>query len=270
MICWGHDCEHREGRYGRHPGDPYYYGRCRSGRRWFWVAGDLGRALDHDGYRPERGWEDTEGQALAAARAAVERLAGGQPGYASFRAGWATTELKRVNAERRRNRPDPGTSDAKPVEYLYAHNTWRCDNGYGRCPCRDLPAREAWQHHLIPYRITKKTAKRIYYIRREPHRDGQVISTDELEIGYVDRQKLEADGEVSNRGVHWSQDDSHLYATTDPPEWWNPWRSAWSTETATLSQLRKEMADAHPDRGGDRDRFMAARARYLAAKGATR
>lgn len=265
MICFEDDCEHREGRYD-HPGDYYWYGRCRSGRRWFWAAVSITQSLRRDDYADlaEVGWEDTEDQALAAARAAVEKLADGQPGHAGFRAGFAATELKRVNAKRRRDRPDPGTSDAKPVEHLYARNRYSCDSDYQRCPCHDLPAREAWQYHLISFRITKKTAKRIYYVRRE----SRVV--DELEVGFVDRQKLEADGEVRNRGVHWSQHDSTLYATTDPPEWWNPWRSALSTETATLSQLRQEMADAHPDRGGDRDRFMAARDRYLAAKGAAR
>ena len=270
MICFHEPRDRCDGQFDdwHREADLYHYGRCRSGRRWFWAAVEVNFAVDD--YQPEHGWEDTEDEARAAARVAVERLAGGRPGVAFFSAGFATDELKRVNAERRRNRPDPGTSDAKPVEYLYGHNTWDCDTEgrIDRCPCHDLPRREAWQFHLVPFRVTKKTVKRIYYVRREPHRVGQVFSTDELAIGFVDRRKLEADGEVRNRGVHWSQVDSHLYATTDPPEWWQRWRPAESM--VDVSRLRVEMADAHPDRGGTAEGFMVARRRYLQAKGLVR
>jgi len=47
------------------------WGRCRSGRRWFWAVPDF------DGPR-EHGWADTEERAVNAAEAAVERLAGGR------------------------------------------------------------------------------------------------------------------------------------------------------------------------------------------------
>jgi len=47
------------------------WGRCRSGRRWFWAARDF------DGPR-EHGWADSEELAVSAAEAAVERLAGGR------------------------------------------------------------------------------------------------------------------------------------------------------------------------------------------------
>jgi hypothetical protein len=264
VICFEDDCEHREGRYGHHPGDLYCYGRCRSGRRWFWAVVEP-YPKDQDEMRTEHGWADTEDRALVDARAAVERLIDGRPGVAVFRVGFASEELKRVNAERRWYRPDPGTSDAWPVEYLYARDRYGCDDSgdyYGPCPCRALPRQEAWQYHLVPFRITKKTAKRIYYVRRESRH------ADELEVGFVDRQKLEVDGEVSNRGVHWSQVDSHLYAATDPPEGWQRWRPAEST--VELSRLRVEMADAHPDRGGSAAAFMEARRRYLLAKGLVR
>lgn len=59
-------------------------GRCRSGKRWFWVAAELYADVPHKCDDPacvyggphEYGWEDTEEAALASMRAAVVRLGG--------------------------------------------------------------------------------------------------------------------------------------------------------------------------------------------------
>jgi hypothetical protein len=225
---------------------------------------------DQDEMWTECGWVDAEGDALASAQVVMDRLAGGEPFQAVLMHGFATDELKRVNAERRRNRPAPDTDEVRPVEYLYGHDTMECGRGVEPCSCYELPAREAWQHHLVPFRITKKTARRIYYVRHEPHRDGQVFVGGDLEIGFVDRQKFEADGKVRRKGAGWWVADSTLYATTDPPEWWRPGRPAEPELELELSRLRVEMADAHPDRGGTAEGFMEARRRYLQAKGLVR
>ena len=92
------------------------------------------------------------------------------------------------------------------IEYLYAR-------AYGG---RDSS--------LIRFRITKRTAKRVYYLRKEEIVDarGELIETfggiilisgkDDV-VSFVDRQKLEADGKVCNRGVHPANADRHLYAS---------------------------------------------------------
>jgi hypothetical protein len=156
-------------------------------------------------------------------------------------------------------------SAPRPVEYLYGHDTLMCGFDGNDCDCYGLHGRELWEYHLVRYRVTKKTAKRIYYVRSEPRRNRQVIVMDDLKIGFVDRQKLEADGEVTRKSAGWWTADFTLYATTDPPEWWE--RSYPDKPKPDVSQLRREMADAHPDRGGTRETFEAARSRYLVAKG---
>jgi hypothetical protein len=88
-------------------------------------------------------------------------------------------------------------------EYLYGH-TWGGEDYDGR-PCR--------------FRIVKRTAKRIFYITKEEDIDEHgnlidysdiVVDTTPETIGYVDRQKLEADGEVRNYSHGWWAPDFHL------------------------------------------------------------
>lgn len=208
------------------------YGRCRSGRRWFWAV----RWFDYksDGERAH-GWTDTQDSALTEARAAVARIAAGRPATAYMSHGEATRELKALNAERRKARPASATGDTTVVEYLYGQ-WWDS---------------EELVHHLVTFRITRKTPKRIYYVRRE--------RGDDVEIGFVDRHALETTGEVHNRGAGgWWAADFHLYAV--PPE---PAKHA--SAAPDLAALRTAMADAHPDRGGTSEAFIAARTRYKRA-----
>lgn len=95
-------------------------------------------------------------------------------------------------------------------------------------------------YEVLSCPITKTTAKRIYFLVR-----GRSY--------FVVRADFDTDGHVWHRPLH-----DQLYLT--PPE--IPGRP----KPKSIPELRREMADAHPDRGGDRDTFMAARARYLAAK----
>jgi hypothetical protein len=77
---------------------------------------------------------------------------------------------------------------------------------------------------------------------------------------FIDRSAFDADGNAHHRGL---RELLHLTRPEIPGGGTRP-------EPKTISELRREMADAHPDRGGDRDAFMAARGRYLAAKARSR
>jgi hypothetical protein len=235
------------------------YGRCRSGRRWFWSACLWSKPGSGFLDEPEWlfGWEDAEQQALEAARAAVIRLAAGNKAVANYVVFYASDKLKQLNSAKRRQRPAPDTSDTRQVEYLYGH-TMGGEETNG-CPVR--------------FRITKKTAKRIYYVRQEEEIDkhGEPVdypwikstSDDDDVIGYVNRQKLEADGSVYNKGVHWCRPDWHLYASL---EGLLGDRYQHRNDQPDIHQLKAEMAAAHPDRGGTSAAFIEARARYIAAR----
>ncbi|MCP9209630.1 hypothetical protein [Streptomyces cucumeris] len=78
------------------------------------------------------------------------------------------------------------------AEYLYG-----IESGY-------FDSHDVWQSaQVVSFRITKKTPKRIYYLRLAcgPHE----------EIGYVNRRKLEADGEIRCRSRCSGEPDSRLY-----------------------------------------------------------
>ncbi|MGP3686505.1 WhiB family transcriptional regulator [Streptomyces sp. IBSNAI002] len=87
----------------------------------------------------------------------------------------------------RRPAPAPG-----PAEYLYGIEPghWEGENTW-------VPAR------VVRFPITRKTPKRIYYVRRD---DPQTP-----EIGNVDRQRIEADGDVYRVSSGWWEADSRLY-----------------------------------------------------------
>lgn len=129
------------------------------------------------------------------------------------------------------------TTTLDPVEYLYGTLVYFNDEN-------------EWVRRVISHRITKRTAKRIYYRRARTGR-----------VGFVDRATLEAEDVVTNRGRgHW-EDDHQLYATHGAA------LAAITPDPGpTLQELRREMADAHPDRGGEHETFLAARARYETAK----
>lgn len=122
-------------------------------------------------------------------------------------------------------------ADVAATEYLYELWDANWDDG----PMGN------WQ--IFKHEITKKTAKRIYFT----YGNGR--------SGYVDRQKLEAAGEIYHgytlRRLHLA-----------PPE--IPHQS----KPLALPELRKAMAAAHPDRGGTDAGFIAARQRYERARDA--
>ena len=182
----------------------FRYGRCKSGRQWFWcVSAWGGETLG------EHGWADTEERALLDGTAAIKRIATGRRVIAYYSHGYASFKLKKINAEKRKARPPSDATDSKLIEYLYGH-TYGGEDSNG---------------HPVRFKIVKKTAKRIYYLRKEEEIDehGHPVehefirstSDSDNDIGFVDRQKLEADGEVYNHGRHWSYEDYHLYASLE-------------------------------------------------------
>jgi hypothetical protein len=98
-----------------------------------------------------------------------------------------------------------------------------------------------WQ--ILQHPITKKTAKRIYF----------TYSTGGHRAGCIDRQRIEADGEIYHGYTL-----RRLHLT--PPE--IPGRP----KQPSLAELKAAMADALPDRGGCDVAFIAARARYEKAR----
>lgn len=125
------------------------------------------------------------------------------------------------------------------TEYLYGVDSTVSDD-----------ARFYQRPRVVRFRITKKTAKRIYYVASEDWEPRP-------RIGFVDRQRIEADGEIYLRNRHWSAPDFHLYL--NPPE-------IQQQDKPDLASLRAAMAAAHPDRGGSDEEFIAARSAYERAR----
>ncbi|MFL1904805.1 hypothetical protein ACJWDR_37730 [Streptomyces tauricus] len=120
------------------------------------------------------------------------------------------------------------TTQPATTEYLYELWDANWDDGpFGN-----------WQ--ILKHEITKKTPKRIYF-----DRNGHP--------GFVDRQKIEADGEVRHG---YTRRLLHLA----PPE------IPHQPKPPSLGELKQAMADAHPDRGGTDEAFIAARKRYESAR----
>ncbi|MFE7754289.1 hypothetical protein [Streptomyces sp. NPDC057429] len=100
-------------------------------------------------------------------------------------------------------------------------------------------------YKVLAHPVTRKTARRIYFTRNG-HR-----------AGFVDRRRIEADGEVFYRPLARTL---HL----NPPE------IPSQPKPPSLLELKRAMANAHPDRPeGTHEAFIAARARYEQARAAT-
>lgn len=125
-------------------------------------------------------------------------------------------------------------AEPTPAEFLYELWDANWDDG------------PLGNYQVLAHPITKKTARRIYF----------TYSTGGHRAGFVDRQRIEADGEVYHGYTR-----RRLHLT--PPE--IPARS----KPQTLAELKAAMADAHPDRGGTDEAFIAARQRYERARALT-
>src|SRR4051812_36402166 len=107
---------HGEKRLGQY--ETALFGRCRSGKRWFWSA---------QKFREEAiyGWADTEEQAMTAVMGAVRSLKTTPFMKAVSVHGHARDNLTQVNEAKRRLRPAPDTSDLKAAEYLYTRRGYK-------------------------------------------------------------------------------------------------------------------------------------------------
>jgi hypothetical protein len=237
-ICWHVPYDKcRE----KHDGaDLILYGRCRSGKRWFWAAGYHSEDECH-------GWADTEEQALSRVRSYIEGMANGNSVIAFRNEGKASHVLRDINEAKRKSRPAPNASDSRAVEFIYSY-------------------------HGTKFRITKKTAKRIFYVKVEDtHYRGEgecgIHEVNDLELGYIDRRKV---FEKRHDG-----DDYDIAVTIGSRKWRYcrcffleppPPRKRTHESTPDLRKLKAEMAAAHPDKGGTCDAFREARERYVAAR----
>lgn len=97
------------------------------------------------------------------------------------------------------------------------------------------------------YPITKVTAKRIYF------RDNTVRQREH----FIGRATFHADDRGDTVAYH--QRLRELLYLNEPTWHLKP-------KPKSIADLRREMADAHPDRGGDRHSFTEARRRYLQAR----
>lgn len=274
------------------------YGRCKSGKRWFWVA----EAWNYDGitcecgepgcpgFPHEHGWEGTEEQAVRAMSEAVARLGGEfrtrgcYPGNAPGRAGQAANALKRINAARKAARPAKGEETrGAPVEYLYAPN-FHYD---------DMDGQRRWVSE-IP--VAKKTPRRIYfdnsgsYDRFEGTHTLAYFSREEFESdtrctgkrgyqpdgSYIEKcphgrygDHGEAAGEIQLGISHYT--NYHLFATREAAEDYlysgerqreRERQQKRKQAAPDIKVLRRAMAAAHPDRGGTNEEFIAAREQY--------
>ena len=175
LICW-HDrprwgCGHFSG--GRD--DAFIrWGRCRTGRRWFWTAAEILQAPTEQDIDDTvlHGSADTEGEALSAACEAVAQIAAGRPAVAELRHGDASRLLQTLNARRRAARPDSGETSAAAVEYVYGTRYYVPDDAL-------LPE----VREVVRYRVTRKTPRRVYYARSQSGRETGGT-------GYVSRKLL--------------------------------------------------------------------------------
>ena len=232
------------------------FGRCRSGQRWFWTG-----FLLHEEER-RSGFADSEEEAIAAVRAALCEMKTRPLMFADFSAGLASEALKRINAEKRRLRPEADGSEAKTVEYLYAHEY--CWNDGYLCPCQSLGGEDRVLYHTVKFQIVRKTKQRIYYCKdRSDLLEKGFWRSNHRGTGYVGRQKIEADGSVWDLRGRYGRHDLYLsleHLLGDCLKWMHV------PDTPNLLELKAEMAAAHPDRGGSNQAFIAARARYVAAR----
>jgi hypothetical protein len=167
----------------------------------------------------------------------------------------------------------PNADDAATVEYLYVPCVGVRHNGY-RAETR------RWVQE-VP--IVKKTAKWIYYASDSWNRREAIVSP-----GCISREQFEADtrsgprGEGRGRhgypaGVIPVPGDDHrpgsagplFFATREAAEEdlfrgkREQARRA-AREAALRKELRRAVADSHPDRGGTVDQFIEAHRRYQA------
>jgi hypothetical protein len=129
--------------------------------------------------------------------------------------------------------------DLLAVEYLYAI---QAEHHQGDDNRFYVPKK------VITFRVTRKTPKRIYYVRSEHRGD----------IGYIDRQQIEAVGEIWRKSAGWWEPDARLYLQPPVLDVYAP--------APDLAELKAAMRTAHLDMGGSQEAFLEAHERYERAR----
>ena len=235
-VCWHEDLRDRCPKNHRDD-DFIIYGRCKSGKRWFWSAAShfwKQKTGDVEVY----GWADTEEQALSDVRDAVYSMADGRSVIAGRKEKYTSMKLQEINAVKKAARPAPDVSDSRAVEYLYDY--W----GSKR------------------YRITKRTKERVYYVEQEPTYRNAGEWKSEF-AGWVDSKPLR---------TRFTPKTKVFEKRLKDYEWRDLFLEPRRPETRTresspdLRKLKAEMAAAHPDKGGTCAAFREARERYVIAR----
>ena len=171
----------------------------------------------------------------------------------------------RVAAGRQDRPQEPGVGRADAAEYLYVPCARVCGSG---------PAAETrrWVQE-VP--IVRKTAKLIYYASDSWSRCEAVVSP-----GCISRELFEADtrgrhgyppGVIPIPGGHRTGSAGRLFyaarqaAESDLYRWERQRAGRTAPQAPFVSQFRRAMLDAHPDRGGTAEQFIQARRRYQTA-----
>jgi hypothetical protein len=173
--------------------------------------------------------------------------------------------LRRLGAAVRKVRPpESGADDATPAEYLYVPCARVCYHGVSAQTRR-------WVQE-VP--IVRKTADGIYYTSDSWDRREAVVSP-----GVISRQEFETDtrcrhgypaGVIPIPGAHPGSAGRLFFATRQAAEYHlyrgeREGAGQAARDAARIPELRRAMADAHPDRGGTAEQFIEARRRYQTA-----
>jgi hypothetical protein len=183
-----------------------------------------------------------------------------------------SSALKRISAARQQARVRKPCAHGAPIEYLYVPCT--------RIRCHGYSAETHGWVQEVP--IVKKTAKWIYYSSDTWDRSSAVVSP-----GRISRQEFETDTRCHDHGypvgvipIPRHRPDPRpagllFFATREAAEddlYRGERKRAEQAarEPPPIKELRRAMADAHPDRGGTADQFIQARRRYQTALQAAR
>ncbi len=173
--------------------------------------------------------------------------------------------LRRIGAAvRKACPPESDAEDATLAEYLYVP----C----ARTRCHGVSAEPLSWVQAVP--IVKKTANWIYYTSDSWNRIEAVVGP-----GCISRQEFETDtrrrhgypaGVIPIPGAHPGSAGRLFFATRQAAEH-HLYRAQRerarraAPDTSLIKELRRAMANAHPDRGGTAEQFIEAHRRYQTA-----
>jgi hypothetical protein len=198
---------------------------------------------------------------------ALPLISGRRPGHSDAQGRSARAhDLKLVNAAKRKARPPKPGAHHVPAGYLYVPCARIRYHGY--------PAETRRWVQEVP--IVKMTATLIYYASDSWDRGQAVVSP-----GCISREQFETDTRCRGgypAGVIPIPGDRHrpgpagglffasrAAAEDDLYHGQRDRAERVGSEARPIRELRRAMADAHPDRGGTAEQFIQARRRYQAA-----